>query len=204
MTRILAAILLCLSFPAAAVDAKVGGVAVTIPDPRGMVALKNLGSPMWLNYAKGQKDRGNRLLAVFAPAAAAARADAGEIVPFEAWAVAFATPKEDTPIDNGVFTRQIVPGMVDSVEGLPKPFGLYGKGPRHFSYGASMMSNFTAADGNKAPPMPVVSVINIVNVRDRVVGMVLYSRIQDGTETEIAAIKADGLAWTTATVGRNP
>ena len=204
MTRFLAAILLCLSLPAAAIDAKVGGVALTIPDPPKMAALKNQGSPMWLNYAKSQKDRGNRLVAVFAPPTAAARADAGEILRFETWAVAFAAPREDTPIDNGVFTRQIAPGMADSAKELPSPFGLYGQGPRYVSFGSSMVSHFTGPDGKKAPPMPVVSVISMVNVRDRVVGMVLYSRIQDGTEMEIAAIKANALAWTTATVSRNP
>ena len=145
MTRALAAILLCLSFPASAVDAKVGGVALAIPAPQGMVALKNLDSPMWQNYAQSQKARGNRLLAVFAPAAAAARADAKEILRFEAWAVAFATSREDTPIDNGTFRNVIVPGIVDSVETVPKPFGLYGKGPRHVTYGASAVSNFTAS-----------------------------------------------------------
>lgn len=204
MTRVLAAILLCLSLPAAAVDAKVGGTAVAIPDPRGMVALKNPGSPMWLNYAQGQKERGNRLLAVFAPPAAAARADAGEILRFEAWAVAFATAKEDTPIDNGVFKSVIVPGIAESVATLPKPFGLYGREPRYVSYGSSITSNFTGPDGKKAPPMPVVAVISMVNVRDRVMGMVLYSRIDLGTELEIAAIKANALAWTAAAVKLNP
>ena len=190
-----AGLLACLSLPAAAIEAKVGGVALTIPDPPSMVALTNQGSPTWLGHARSQKERGNRLVAVFAPPADAARADAGETVRLRTWAVVFASSMEDARIDNGVFTRLIVPGMVDSAREFPSPFGLYGQGPRYVSFGARIPGNATG---------PLASVINIVNLRDRVAGLVLYSRMEDGGAMEIAAARANALAWTTATVSRNP
>jgi hypothetical protein len=234
----LVALVIPVAVLAAGVDATIGRVAVAIPAPDNMTALRNAGSPFYKLNTSTQHNVGNRLLAAFLPSSSAAVADAGKLpTDHREWAFSMALPREDMEISPSVFKTQVVPvveqmlakllvdeklrkqintGTDKGVQEIKKefgyqgdpnldigqlmPLGIWAKTDDYLIYGAQTRVEITQTTGKRVV-IPVAMGMVVANVRERVLQLTLYRRLEGDGDLE--ALRTSVTRWAEATVKTN-
>ncbi|APV49493.1 hypothetical protein BWI17_07240 [Betaproteobacteria bacterium GR16-43] len=117
---LLASLLFASSTWGGSIQAASAGVTFTIPEPAGLVAMKNASAPYYTFNDDIQKRSGNKLLALMLPPKDAKAADAGELPSPERWFVLFSNVRMST---RSVSVREFRNGRDELIAGLEKSMG---------------------------------------------------------------------------------
>jgi hypothetical protein len=209
-----------------ALEVRIGGAAIVLPEPAELVALRNTESPYYKFTAGLQTHGGNRLLAAYLPQALARAADRGMGGETHDWASAYALgAMEAQLLSRRDFQRKIAPVIesamdranVRGIEGLFRDFGVEGtaqmrldevtpmgvldKADNYITFGAGTRVTFKRPDG-ASEEMPVVAALAIITVKSKVFGLAVYRKRVDPRDAEVVRKRA--LEWAEVVTAANP